>query len=324
MAASELGRCWWALGDPLLTEYHDNEWGRPVSDDTHLFEMLTLEGFQAGLSWLTILRKRDAFRAAFAGFDPIAVAAFTDTDRARLMGDAGIVRNRAKIDATIGNAAAFLAVAQRDGSFAAFLNKRFPPPPERLPRDAISGALPATTPGSDALSANSRSWASDSWDRRSSTRSCRPLASSTTTFRVASAMPENAAHSSAGSGGGQLGTAEILGSGSRGRLIRCLGAIVRGFHFVTAHADHRQDGAPRGGHHADCRDRDEHAGDAGNGTASRDRQQDNSWMNVNRSRVDHRGNDVALNDVEHHGPGEHDDDREWRSDAESYQESDPG
>jgi DNA-3-methyladenine glycosylase I len=152
LAAPELGRCWWALGDPLLTEYHDNEWGRPVSDDTHLFEMLTLEGFQAGLSWLTILRKRGAFRAAFAGFDPIAVAAFTDADRARLMGDAGIVRNRAKIDATIGNAAAFLPVAQRDGSFASFLNERFPPPPKRLPRGAISGALPATTPGSDALS----------------------------------------------------------------------------------------------------------------------------------------------------------------------------
>lgn len=152
MVAPELGRCGWALGDPLLTEYHDNEWGQPVGDDTHLFEMLTLEGFQAGLSWLTILRKRSAFRAAFAGFDPTAVAAFTDADRARLMADAGIVRNRAKIDATIGNAEAFLAVAQRDGSFAAFLNRRFPPPPERLPRGATSGCLPATTPGSDALS----------------------------------------------------------------------------------------------------------------------------------------------------------------------------
>ncbi|HEY7023699.1 MAG TPA: DNA-3-methyladenine glycosylase I [Candidatus Limnocylindrales bacterium] len=152
MVSADTGRCWWSLGDPLLTEYHDNEWGMPASDDTHLFEMLTLEGFQAGLSWLTILRKRSAFRAAFAGFDPHAVAAFNDEDRARLMADAGIVRNRAKIDATIANAAAFLSVAERDGSFAAFLGDRFPPPPRRLPADATSGSLPATTPESDALS----------------------------------------------------------------------------------------------------------------------------------------------------------------------------
>ena len=99
-------RCWWADGDPLLRAYHDDEWGRPAGDDRHLFEMLTLEGFQAGLSWLTILRKRDAFRAAFAGFDAAVVAGFDDADRARLMADAGIVRNRAKIDATIDNARA--------------------------------------------------------------------------------------------------------------------------------------------------------------------------------------------------------------------------
>lgn len=152
MTASNLGRCAWAVGDPLLLEYHDNEWGRPVSDDKHLFEMLTLEGFQAGLSWLTVLRKRSGFRAAFASFDPVAVAAFDDADRARLMADANIVRNRAKIDATIGNAAAFVAVADREGSFGAFLAARFPPPPHRLPEDAMSGALPATTPQSDALS----------------------------------------------------------------------------------------------------------------------------------------------------------------------------
>jgi len=150
--STEVGRCWWALGDPLLTEYHDSEWGQPTSSETHLFEMLTLEGFQAGLSWLTILRKRSAFRAAFAGFDPRSVAAFDDADRARLMTDAGIVRNRAKIDATIGNAAAFLAVAQHAGSFAALLAERFPPPPRRLPATAGSGSLPATTPESDALS----------------------------------------------------------------------------------------------------------------------------------------------------------------------------
>jgi len=152
VGAPEVGRCWWALGDPLLTDYHDNEWGQATTSETHLFEMLTLEGFQAGLSWLTILRKRSAFRASFAGFDPKAVAAFNDADRARLMADAGIVRNRAKIDATIDNAAAFIAVARRDGSFAAFLTDRFPPPPKRLPASAGSGSLPATTAESDALS----------------------------------------------------------------------------------------------------------------------------------------------------------------------------
>ena len=123
-----------------------------MADDTHLFEMLTLEGFQAGLSWLTILRKRAAFRSAFAEFDPAAVAAFNDRDRERLMNDAGIVRNRAKIDATIGNANAVLALAARDGSFATFLGQRFPPPPKRVPRGAASGSVPATTSESDALS----------------------------------------------------------------------------------------------------------------------------------------------------------------------------
>ena len=109
----ELSRCWWsgATGpapDPLMVAYHDTEWGVPCHDDVELFERLALESFQAGLSWSTILRKREGFRAAFHGFDPTAVAAFDDDDRAQLMADAAIVRNRAKIDATIGNAAAFL------------------------------------------------------------------------------------------------------------------------------------------------------------------------------------------------------------------------
>jgi DNA-3-methyladenine glycosylase I len=150
---SELtGRCSWALGDPLLTEYHDNEWGRPVSDDTHLFEMLTLEGFQAGLSWLTILRKRPAFRTAFAGFDQRAVAGFDERDRERLIADAAIVRNGAKIDATIGNARAFVAIATEFGTFARYLALQIPPPPARLPGNSTSGSLPATTAASDALS----------------------------------------------------------------------------------------------------------------------------------------------------------------------------
>src|SRR5919197_2612088 len=113
-------RCWWATGtsvaDPLMVAYHDDEWGVPVHDDTDLFERLALEGFQAGLSWSTILRKREAFRSAFRGFDPATVAAFDDADRERLMADAGIVRNRAKIDATIANAAGTLRLAEEFGS----------------------------------------------------------------------------------------------------------------------------------------------------------------------------------------------------------------
>jgi DNA-3-methyladenine glycosylase I len=145
-------RCWWAQSDPLLRAYHDDEWGQPVSDDTHLFEMLSLEGAQAGLSWLTILRKRSGYRQAFGGFDPGKVASFDNRDRERLLGDAGIVRNRAKIDSTIGNARAFLAIAGEFGSFADYLTTRIPPPPLRLPASATPGTLPVTTPASDALS----------------------------------------------------------------------------------------------------------------------------------------------------------------------------
>ena len=149
-------RCWWALGDttadPLMVAYHDDEWGVPVHDDIDLFERLALESFQAGLSWSTILRKREAFRSAFGGFDPTVVAAFDDTDRARLMADAGIVRNRAKIDATIANAAGTLRLAGEFGSFDAYLATMIPAPPKRLPLDAESGAIPATTAESDALS----------------------------------------------------------------------------------------------------------------------------------------------------------------------------
>jgi len=144
-------RCWWATSDPLLLDYHDQEWGRPVSDDVRLFEMLTLEGFQAGLSWLTILRKREAFRSAFSGFDPKVVEGFEDSDRTRLLSNAGIVRNRAKIDAATGNAAAFLEVAAEFGSFGAYLATRLPPP-STLPPTASPADLPTTTPASDALS----------------------------------------------------------------------------------------------------------------------------------------------------------------------------
>jgi DNA-3-methyladenine glycosylase I len=151
-ANTDRARCWWAESDPLLTAYHDDEWGKPVHNDVHLFEMLTLEGFQAGLSWLTILRKRDGFRKAFRGFEPAVVAGFTDRDRARLIADAGVVRNRAKIDATIDNARYVLALQDEFGSFDAFLAARLPPPPLRLPRNAQQGTIPVTTPASDALS----------------------------------------------------------------------------------------------------------------------------------------------------------------------------
>ena len=140
----------------MMVTYHDEEWGKPVTDDVALFERLALESFQAGLSWATILRKRPAFRAAFRGFDPRVVASFDDDVRARLLADAGIVRNRAKIDATIGNAGAFLAVVAGFGSFGAYLADRVPPPPRRLASNATEADVPGTTPASDALSADLR------------------------------------------------------------------------------------------------------------------------------------------------------------------------
>jgi len=111
---SEPTRCDWGESDPLTRAYHDDEWGVPIHDRSRLFELLCLEGAQAGLAWITILRKRQTYRAAFDGFDPERVAAYTDADRARLMADAGIVRNRAKIDAFIGNARALHEVEDFD------------------------------------------------------------------------------------------------------------------------------------------------------------------------------------------------------------------
>jgi DNA-3-methyladenine glycosylase I len=113
-------RCWWPGTDPLYVAYHDSEWGVPERDDRALFEKLILDGFQAGLSWITILRKRENFRSAFAGFEPAAIARFDDRHVEALMLDAGIVRNRAKIDATIAGARAYLAIQERQG-FAKFL-----------------------------------------------------------------------------------------------------------------------------------------------------------------------------------------------------------
>ena len=145
-----LPRCWWAGAtserpDPAMVVYHDEEWGRECHDDVELFERLALEAFQAGLSWSTILHKRAAFRRAFAGFDPAVVAAFGDADRERLMADAGIVRNRSKIDATIGNAASWLVLAREFGSADAYFATMVPGAPIRLGPEVGTGEIPATT-----------------------------------------------------------------------------------------------------------------------------------------------------------------------------------
>ncbi|HEY2477583.1 MAG TPA: DNA-3-methyladenine glycosylase I [Solirubrobacterales bacterium] len=117
---AELTRCAWAEPDPLMRAYHDEEWGVPERDPRALWEKLMLDGFQAGLAWITVLRKRDAFRTAFAGFDPEVVAGFEERDVERLLGDAGIIRSRAKIEATIGNARAFLEMREAGEDFADF------------------------------------------------------------------------------------------------------------------------------------------------------------------------------------------------------------
>ena len=147
-----LARCWWGASADLIA-YHDVEWGRPVGDDNRIYEKLCLEGFQAGLSWLTILRKRDGFRDAFAAFDPAAVARFGDADVDRLLADARIVRNRAKIVATITNARATLALRDQGTSLAAVM-WRHRPARTRVPRALAD--LPASTPESKALSAELR------------------------------------------------------------------------------------------------------------------------------------------------------------------------
>jgi DNA-3-methyladenine glycosylase I len=145
-------RCFWAVdGAHEYLVYHDEEWGRPVLGDDGLFERLTLEAFQSGLSWLTILRKRPAFRAAFAGFDVAAVAAFGDADRDRLLADAGIVRNRLKIESAVKNARAFLALQEEFGSFDQYVWRFVGGRPIAVPRRTLKD-VPARTAESDALS----------------------------------------------------------------------------------------------------------------------------------------------------------------------------
>ena len=146
-------RCWWAGSDPLYLRYHDEEWGFPVRDDRRLFEKICLEGFQAGLSWLTILRKRENFRRAFAGFDFARVARYRARDVERLLRDEGIVRHRGKIESVIGNARRALELAEETGSLADYFWSWQPDPrsrPKRMTRAALTTL--ATTPESKALS----------------------------------------------------------------------------------------------------------------------------------------------------------------------------
>jgi len=144
-------RCSWCGTDPLYVAYHDEEWGVPSHDDRHLFEMLILEGAQAGLSWITILRKREAYRAAFAAFDPVAVARFTPARIERLLQNPGIVRNRLKVEGTVRNARAMLDTAEAFGTFNSYLWQFVEGRPIVNRRRAISD-VPPTTAESDAMS----------------------------------------------------------------------------------------------------------------------------------------------------------------------------
>ena len=151
--ADGVTRCWWPGVDPLYLRYHDEEWGRPIVDDTRLFEKICLEGFQAGLSWITILRKRENFRKAFAAFDPAKVARFTSRDVTRLLKDPGIVRHRGKIESAINNARRALELGDEFGSLSNYIWQFETDPadrPKRITADALKRM--ATSPASIALS----------------------------------------------------------------------------------------------------------------------------------------------------------------------------
>ena len=155
--ADGVTRCWWPGDDAFYQAYHDAEWGMPHADDVRCFEKMCLEGFQAGLSWLTILRKRENFRRAFRGFDPATVARFNERSVARLLRDAGIVRHRGKIESTINNARRTLELIEERGSLAAYFWDFEPPPQERPRRMTYSAMLErAQTPSSQALSKDLR------------------------------------------------------------------------------------------------------------------------------------------------------------------------
>jgi len=144
-------RCPWVDESPIYADYHDNEWGRPVRDDGKLFEMLILEGMQAGLAWITVLKKRDAFRRAFDGFDPEKVALFDEAKTQELMANEGIIRNRLKINGAVINAKLFLEVAKKYGSFSKFLWGYVDNTPI-IGSPASINDIPTTTPISDKLS----------------------------------------------------------------------------------------------------------------------------------------------------------------------------
>jgi len=149
--ATQPTRCGWVSDDPLYRNYHDNEWGVPVHDDRLLFEFLTLEGAQAGLSWITVLRKRESYRAAFENFDPALVACFDEAKQLELLQNPGIIRNRLKVASTISNARAFLQVQEEFGSFDAYLWRFVDGRPIQSAWRSIK-EIPASTPVSDALS----------------------------------------------------------------------------------------------------------------------------------------------------------------------------
>ena len=157
MSARAHARCWWCGTDPLYVEYHDTEWGKPVTDDRRLFEKVCLEGFQAGLSWLTILRKRENFRRAFSAFDVDRVARYTSRDVTRLLEDEGIIRHRGKIESTINNAQRAIELREECGSLSNYFWRWEPNPatrPRRITREALMGM--ATSPESTALSKDLR------------------------------------------------------------------------------------------------------------------------------------------------------------------------
>jgi DNA-3-methyladenine glycosylase I len=157
-----VSRCWWSSGDALYEGYHDLEWGRPVDDDVRLFEKLSLEGFQSGLSWLTILRKRDNFRRAFKSFDIESIARFNARSVGRLMADAGIVRNRAKIEATINNARRCIELVGEYGSLAAYVWE-FEPDPKLRPKHLDWPTLSSRSTSSESIAMSKdlrrRGWA---------------------------------------------------------------------------------------------------------------------------------------------------------------------
>ena len=151
MTTLDLPRCGWVSPDPLYIAYHDEEWGVPVHDDRRLFEMLILEGAQAGLSWITVLRRREGYRRAYHRFDIERIARYGDKDVERLLADPGIIRNRAKIAAAVGNARAFLAVQEEFGSFDAYVWRFVDGRPIQNRWNSLD-EVPATTPVSDTLS----------------------------------------------------------------------------------------------------------------------------------------------------------------------------